>query len=220
MSREFKDSWLDSLARWTVRGHETRAPAATASGGTTRRSALRLAAGAAGAAALGGPLGLAGPPRAAADQASRSKCVSESFKSVYAVFQACVKTPLEELEEALELLRLYETVPPPKTAAKKRRQKKEVARIIRKREKAIADSEFCNILFARERAEGEEACQSQAKPPAESTNGSGNVTPGCEPGYLLCGDYCCDLSVATCAGCQTPTCCRIEGNCCPGGAAA
>jgi hypothetical protein len=41
---------------------------------------------------------------------------------------------------------------------------------------------------------------------------------GCDPGSVLCGDYCCNLQYATCVGCNgTPICCRIGGNCCSGG---
>lgn len=38
---------------------------------------------------------------------------------------------------------------------------------------------------------------------------------GCDPGSVLCGDYCCNLAYATCVGCNgSPICCRINGNCC------
>jgi len=189
----------------------SRPPVAT---GTTRRTALRRAVGAAGVVAVAGPLGLAKPSAAHAD-AALEMCQSESFKSVYADFQACVKHPLEELEETSGLLRLYEEHP--SKIDKTRKAKRTVSRLRRRRSQAIKDSEFCNTLFARERAEGEDRCHAKAKPPGETGSGGATKAPGCEPGYLLCGEYCCDLHYATCQGCGTPTCCRIEGNCCPGG---
>jgi hypothetical protein len=211
--------WLESLARWSVRGDPgTRSKPVPAivpiMSGTTRRTALRRAAGAAGALAVAGPLGLGEPPAARAD-AALEMCQSESFKNVFAVFQACVKQPLEELEETSGLLRLYEEHPSKNDKSK--RAKRTVANLRRRRNQAIKDSEFCNVLFARERAEGEDACHAKAKPPGEPGSGGSTKAPGCEPGYLLCGEYCCDLHYATCQGCRTPTCCRIEGNCCPNG---
>lgn len=42
--------------------------------------------------------------------------------------------------------------------------------------------------------------------------------PGCDAGYVLCGDYCCDSSLAFCQGCSAgPVCCRNGSNCCPNG---
>jgi hypothetical protein len=211
--------WLDSLARWTVRGEAeagstpaspSLVPVAT---GTTRRTALRRAVGAAGAVALAGPLGLAEPPAARADTALAT-CQTESFKSVYADFQACVKEPLDEFVHTSDLLRIYEEHP---SETKSKKAKRVLAGYRRRRSKALKEIEFCNTLFGQERAEGEEKCHAKAKPPGEA--GSGGITkpPGCEPGYLLCGEYCCDLHYAFCQGCRTPTCCRIEGNCCPSG---
>jgi hypothetical protein len=220
--RSEKGRWLDSLARWTVRG-EGAGPRAgsdtglhVAPGGTTRRTALRAVAGAAGVAALGGPLRLAEPASAGAAQTTLSKCQTESFEKVSTDFQACVKNPLEELEDTTELLRIYEG----SSSAKKplsKKAKKVLAGLRRRRAKAIKDIEFCNALFGQERAEGEEDCHAKNKPPSEPGNGGGTKTPGCEAGYLLCGEYCCDTSNAFCQGCGTPTCCRIEGNCCPSG---
>ncbi|HEX2707884.1 MAG TPA: hypothetical protein VHM66_07755 [Solirubrobacterales bacterium] len=78
-------------------------------------------------------------------------------------------------------------------------------------EKAV---DFCNALFLEERATGEAKCQA-ANPPTEGSPPHG---PGCEAGYLLCGDCCCNTNNAYCQGCSKgPTCCRIDANCCPGG---
>jgi hypothetical protein len=214
--------WLDSLARWSVRGGGGRPAAASDAGasalaaGTTRRTALRGVAGAAGLAALSGPLALVRPATAGADPTALAKCQSESFKKVYADFQACVKNPLTEFDEANELLRIYEGSKSKKPLSKK--AKKTLARLRRQRSQAIKDLEFCNAVFAQERGEGEDNCHAKNKPPP-SEPGSGGATkaPGCEQGYVLCGEYCCSNAYAFCQGCGTPTCCRIEGNCCPSG---
>jgi hypothetical protein len=219
--RSQQGGWLDSLARWSVRGKRAGpAPGSDAgldvlAGGTTRRTALRAAAGVAGFAALGGPLRLVEPTTAGAAQTTVSKCRSESFEKVYADFQACVKNPLEELDDTTELLRIYEGSPSKKPLSKKAKQV--LAGLRRRRNQSIKDIEFCNALFGQERAEGEEACQAKNPPPSEPGSGGGTKAPGCETGYLLCGEYCCDTHYAFCQGCGTPTCCRIDGNCCPSG---
>ena len=41
------------------------------------------------------------------------------------------------------------------------------------------------------------------------------MTPGCERGFTLCVDYCCNDANAYCQGCGTPTCCRLDADCCP-----
>jgi hypothetical protein len=211
--------WLDALARWSVRRGDEGVPSAPAARpptttGTTRRTALRRAAVGAGAVAVAGPIALARPTAARADTAVQI-CQHESFKEVYAVFQACVTTPAEEFHDISELLRIFEEHP--SKADKTKKVKRNIAKLRRKQSKALKEVEFCNILFARERAEGEDNCHAKAKPPPETGSGGSTKAPGCEPGYLLCGEYCCDLHFAFCQGCGTPTCCRIEGNCCPGG---
>jgi hypothetical protein len=212
--------WLDSLARWTVRRERADSDAGrdasleVVPGGTTRRNALRAVAGVAGAAALGGPLRLVEPISADAAQTTLSKCQTESFEKVYADFQACVKNPLEDLDDATELLRIYEGSSSGKKGLSKK-AKKVLAGLRRRRNQAIKDIEFCNTLFGRERAEGEEDCHAKNSPPSETGNGGSTKAPGCEAGYTLCGEYCCNTAYAFCQGCRTPTCCRIEGNCCP-----
>jgi hypothetical protein len=213
--------WLDSLARWAVRGEASGPPASGAeevtvvASGTTRRTALRRVAGAAGAVALTGRLALADPPPAGAAETGLSRCQSESFKSVFADFQACVKNPLEELEDTTELLRIYESGPLPKNPSKLKRAKKVLAALRRRRDHALTDIEFCNTLFNRERAEGEDKCHANNKPTPETGNGGATTIPGCERGYLLCNEYCCNTANAYCQGCGTPTCCRLGGDCCP-----
>lgn len=209
--------WLDRLARWSVpdrvRSRDEAAKVAVVAGGSTRRTALRRAAGTAGALALAGPLSLTDPPLAAA-RSPLSLCVLESFKGVYEDFQKCVKSPLEELENATELLRIYESGPPSKHP---KQAKKVLARFRRVRDKAIKDIEFCNTLFNLERSEGELKCQTLHKPnqPPPGSEG-GKMTPGCERGFTLCVDYCCNDANAYCQGCETPTCCRLDADCCPG----
>lgn len=213
--------WLDSLARWTVRGDAApgstlRSPGSVpALTGSTRRTALRRAVGAAGAVAVAGPLRLALPSGADAAENTLETCQKESFKKVYGDFQACVTGPAEEFENNSELLRILFEEHPAKKLSKKARKTRD--RLIRERNKALKEVEFCNTLFARERAEGEDDCQAKARQPTEPGGGGATKPPGCENGYLLCGEYCCDLHYAFCQGCGTPTCCRLEGNCCPGG---
>lgn len=207
--------WLDRLARWSVGGQAdsfAADPELTATGGSTRRTALRRAAGAAGALALTGPIALVDPPPAGASQLS--VCIKESFKGVYDDFQKCVKSPLEELTDTTELLRIYESGPPPKYPKK---AKKVIAAVKRRRDQAIKDIEFCNVLFNRERAEGELKCQKSTKPdrPPPGTEAGSKTVPGCERGFTLCVDYCCNDANAYCQGCGTPTCCRIDADCCP-----
>jgi hypothetical protein len=217
-------SWLDSLARRAAGGsggggagppRDLAGPAA----GTTRRRALQLAAGGAGAVALSGPLRLiqATPARAA------TTCGLISFENVYADFQACVKVPLEEFEETNELIEEKEEfLRVQKKPAARRRLRKLIQGDMRRRESALKNIEFCNGAFVQDRAEGEAKCQA-ANPPAAEAGGGGGTGKGgigCEAGYVLCGpeNYCCNSSNAYCQGCNgKPICCRLEADCCPSG---
>jgi hypothetical protein len=214
---------LDSLARWSVGGRsDGRSPAAagedasTSRSGTTRRVALRTAAGA-GAVALIAPTRLLDPSKAAAATTEIAICRQKSFEKVYADFQACVKDPLEESDTMRSLLpgaeQHLETVTNP---AHRRRLIRGIKKLIKRREEAINNLEFCNAVFGEDRAEGNAKCHAM-HPPEGGTGGSGTgPSVGCEPGFLLCGTYCCNVEVAYCQGCGgEPTCCRDGETCCP-----
>jgi hypothetical protein len=188
-------------------------------GGTTRRTALQAAAGA-GAAAVFAPMRLLEPSIAGAATTRLAECKAESNEAAYADAAACAETPLadysaasEHIAEAKKLLRSA------KSPAERRRLRKVIDFQTRARRKALDDMGFCNKAFLSDRAEGDAKCEAAAKQPSAETGGGGSGSgAGCEPGYLLCGDYCCNTAYAFCQGCKgTPICCRIEGNCCPGG---
>jgi hypothetical protein len=217
-------SWLDSLARRAAggSGEAGAGPPRDLPGpapGTTRRRALQLAAGGAGAVALSGSLRLLQPTPARA----AITCSSNSFEKVYADFQACVKRPLEELEETNELIaEKEEFLRAQKKPSARRRLRKLIKESIRRRERAIKDIEFCNGVFAQDRAEGEAKCQASNPPSGEAGGGggTGGGGVGCESGFVLCGpeNYCCNTSNAYCQGCNgKPICCRLEADCCPSG---
>ncbi len=209
--------WLDSLARWSVRGREdSGAPEGPGEiseiqGGTTRRAALRTAAGA-GAVALLAPMRLLEPSIAAAATTQLTQCSTDSFTKVREDFQACVKEPLSEFEETGPAIADYEDfLREVKRPAGRRRIMKRIKDLTRRRARAQKNLDFCNAVFSQDRAEGEAHCQAEY-PPVGGGNG------GCETGYLLCGTYCCDTAFAVCEGCNgTPVCCRIDGECCPSG---
>ncbi len=208
--------WLDSIARFAAGGRNARVPAKAAQGtsapasGTTRRTALRTAAGV-GALALVAPSRLLHPSTAAAASTQLSECTSTKWNSAYKDFQACVKGPLHEYEEDVQSLQKVEGyLREAKNPASRRRLTKNVKSLRRARDRDLKDVEFCNAVFIQDRNEGDAYCQSHQPPSPKG--------PGCEAGYLLCGDYCCDTNYATCQGCSAgPTCCRIGGECCPGG---
>lgn len=215
-------SWLDSLARRAAGGGSgAGSPQGLAdpAAGTTRRRALRLTAGGVGAVALSGPLGLLKPPPARA----ATTCARISFEKVYADFQACVKGPLGELEETNELIpEKEELLRAQKKPAARRRLRKQIAELTRRRERAIKNIEFCNVVFLDDRAEGEAKCQAASSPGAEAGGGGGGGggAVGCEAGFVLCGpeNYCCNTANAYCQGCNDKViCCRIEADCCPSG---
>lgn len=218
-------SWLDSLARRAA-GAPTAATAfadgdvAPAAEGTTRRNALRTAAGATGAAALLGPLRLLLPAGAAAATTQRAECSSASFEKVYADFQACVKNPLADFEDANELIpEKEEFLRAQKKPAARRRLKRMIKELSARRERAVKDLEFCSAAFGQDRAEGEAKCQATFPPAGGGTSGGGTGSgDGCEAGFVLCADHCCNLSNAYCQGCNSKViCCRLEADCCPSG---
>ena len=229
MSHRSKDGyrWLDSLARWSARGtDDTRPPAVPAgqvsivAGGTTRRTALRTAAGA-GAVALFAPMRLLQPPIAGAASTQLAECKSASNETAYGDFEACAKTPLSEFEAASSFIdEAKKKLRSAKTAAERRRLKKVIAYQSRRQKGALNDMGFCNKSFLSDRAEGDARCDAAA-PPAGGTGGGGSppsTAPGCgnDAQYVSCGDQpCCNLSYASCVSCSTgPVCCRNGGNCC------
>jgi hypothetical protein len=191
--------------------------------GTTRRTALRTLAGA-GAVAAFAPMRLLEPSIAAAATTRLAECKAESNEAAYADGQACLKGPLERYDAASEhIAQAKKLLRSAKSPAERRRLRKVLDFQTRTRRKALDDMAFCNKAFLSDRAEGDAKCEAAPPPPAEvGTGGSGGGgsggSAGCEPGYILCGDYCCNTAYAFCQGCKgTPICCRIEGNCCPGG---
>jgi hypothetical protein len=219
--------WLDSLARWSVGVTGANEPPAgphgghsIAAGGTTRRTALRTAAGAGAVAALA-PMHLLQPSSADAAETTLSKCLGENHKSSYADFQACVKNPLEELEalkEALDSLEGY--LREQKKPAARKRLIKSIKRANREREQAVKKIEFCNFVWIDDETAGQRKCESENKQPPTGAGGGGATGggEGCEAGFLLCADHCCNLANAYCQGCNEKIiCCRIEADCCPSG---
>ena len=240
--------WLDSIARWSAGGSGDVGSSAALDrkgpnppGGTSRRTALRMAAGA-GAIAVIAPARLLRPSEAGAIDTNSplEKCILDNYTSVYNDLKACTRQPLEEYDDISEAIALEEIhLREQKKPSARARIKKNLARSRRERARAEKAVDFCNALFLEERANGEAKCQATCNtgitlsrrrageecsaPPGapgggESSGGGGGGTAGCEPGSVLCGNYCCNLEYATCAGCNgTPICCRIGGNCCPGG---
>lgn len=219
--------WLDSLARWTVRGEAAPSPVAAiapAGGrqGVSRRTVLRTAAG---AALVAGPLRFLIPAAARADYASLVACKAAANKKADDAFQACVKDPLEVFDAAQSTIASQEGyLADQRKPSARRRLKRNIARAKRDGDRAIRQIEDCNVKWFFDRANGEVDCQTANPPVVKSPVGAGNnggppgAPGGCDTGYLLCGDYCCNLAYATCVGCNgTPICCRIGGNCCGGG---
>ena len=221
-------SWLDSLARRAAGGGRQAdgfPPGSGAGGfadasGTTRRTALRVAAGTAGAVALSGPLGLLRPSSAGATPLG--DCQLSSFKAVYADFQACVKNPLQAFEAANDAIADDEEhLLTQKKPSARKRLKRRIKQATRERERALKDLEFCNVVFAQDRSAGDAKCEAEYPASGGAGGGSGGGSGGkvgCEPGFLLCNDYCCNTANAYCQGCNSKVvCCRIEADCCPSG---
>jgi hypothetical protein len=213
--------WLDTLARWSVRGGGESADAQSSEPGlTTRRTALRGAAGA-GALAVFAPMRLLQPTLAAAASTSAlSECLAASNESAYQDSEKCRETPLQDYLTASDHVdRLKKALRHAKTEAERHRVEKALRFQRRLAREALRDLGFCNKAFLSDRAEGDAKCE-KATPPAEGgTGGSGSGgNQGCEPGFLLCNDYCCDTNNAYCQGCNGKVvCCRIEADCCPSG---
>jgi hypothetical protein len=217
-------SWLDSLARWSVgggsagpRAEPTDAPISV--GATTRRIALRTAAGA-GVVALAGPSRLLQPSLASAEKVSAlEKCVSKNYKAALADLKACTKRPRERYEDLSEgVAKRENALRKIKDPALKARVQQAIDRANAERARVQKEIDFCNALYLEERAVGEEKCRT-ANPPATGGSGAtGTGQQGCENGFQLCGEnYCCNLSNAYCQGCNSKlVCCRLDADCCPG----
>lgn len=215
--------WIDSLARWSVGGGDRGQPSAThraapdPAGGTTRRTALRSAAGA-GVLALLGPMRFLDPASAGANVVTHAQeCTAEATQIAVEDFEACFQNPLENyltagehLDRAKKLLRRAES------PAERARLRKVIDFQTGQRRKASKAMEFCNKALLSDTAEGAANCNASNPSPAETGGGKNPGGSGCEPGTVLCGEECCDLHFAFCQGCSgSPICCRINGNCCP-----
>jgi hypothetical protein len=219
--------WLDSLARRAAHGQSAPLPIisspASDESGIPRRTVLQAAAG---AALVAAPLRLLSPAIAAGAITDLQSCRDDNFKRSYDAFQACVKDPMDALSAAQDAMASEEDhlahvneLPAARRAAARKRLRKNIARAVRDRDRAIQKLEKCNVNYFNELEGGEFDCRQGWPPTTKSPGGtggtSGGTTGGCDPGYLLCGDYCCNLAYATCTGCNgMAICCRINGNCC------
>jgi hypothetical protein len=208
--------WLDSLARWAAGGHRDSPRAAAgseATGGITRRTALRTAAGA-GALAVLAPTRLMQPTTAGAVTTTLGDCTAANYGQAFKDFKSCTEEPFSEFRDSGAFIADYQkSLRTEKRPAARRLLMRRIKEYTKRRKQAQKDLEFCSAAFAQDRAEGESKCQAESPPEGNPPHG-----PGCESGYLLCGDYCCDTNYAFCQGCSAgPTCCRNGGNCCPSG---
>lgn len=217
------DNWIDSLARWSVGGRGTRRPPATRRtpavpvGGTTRRTALRSAAGA-GVLALLGPMRFLEPASARANVVTHAQeCTAEASQMAAEDFEACFQGPLENYLAAMEHVdHATKQLRTAKSPADRARLKRIISTQRRYRREASKAMEFCNKALLSDEAEGAARCNASNPSPTETGGGKNPGGPGCEPGSVLCGEECCDLQYAFCQGCAgSPICCRINGNCCP-----
>lgn len=224
MSRNDRNRWIDSLARWSVGGRDGSRPpvgrpaAADPDGGTTRRTALRSAAGA-GVLALLGPMRFLDPAGAGANPVTHAQeCTAEATQIAVEDFETCFQPPLERYLNALQHLeRAKELLGKAKSPGERARLKKVIEFQSGLRRKASKAMEFCNKALLSDTTEGAAKCNASNPSPGESGGGKNPGGSGCESGNVLCGEECCDLQFAFCQGCAgSPICCRINGNCCPG----
>ena len=223
-SRGQRSGWLDSLARWSVAGRgNAHSPSvggdASELAGTTRRTALRAAAGA-GTVAIFAPLRLLGPSSAAAATTRLAECKSESNEKAYADAESCLRVPRQEFFAASEFIdQAKRQLQRAKNAAQRRVARRVLDFQERRRREALRDMGFCNKSFLSDRAEGDAKCESASTTGGGETGGSGaGPNGGCDPGYVFCFDHCCDTSNAYCQSCpEKVICCRLDASCCPGG---
>jgi hypothetical protein len=222
-ARHGEGHWIDALARWSVGGRDRGRPPATdrapapPAGGTTRRTALRSAAGA-GVLALLGPARFLDPAGAGANVVTHAQeCTAEATQIAAEDFEACFQGPLENYVTAGEHLdRARKLLQTAKSPGERARLRKIVEAQSKHRRDASKAMEFCNKALLSDTAEGAANCNASNPPPNESGSGANPSGAGCEPGSVLCGEDCCDLQFAFCQGCAgSPICCRINGNCCP-----
>jgi hypothetical protein len=162
--------WIDSLARWSVGGRDGSRPpvadraAPDPAGGTTRRRALRSAAGA-GVLALLGPMRFLDPTSAGAVTHAQ-ECTAEATQVAQEDFEACFQNPLENyltagehLDRAKKLLRTA------KSPAERARLKKVIEFQTGQRRKASKAMEFCNKALLSDAAEGAAKCDASNPEP-------------------------------------------------------
>ena len=215
--------WLDSIARWSAggRGDVGSAAAREANGpdpsGGTPPDGAADGDGGRGIAVVA-PARLLRPSDAGAIDTNSplEKCILDNYTSVYN--DQGLHAPAARRRRGH--LRIHRPGRNPSAGTEKalgasadQEEPREEQARTGPRQKAV---DFCNALFLEERANGEAKCQSappEAPGGGEPGGGGGGGSTGCEPGSVLCGDYCCNLEYATCAGCNgTPICCRTGGN--------
>jgi hypothetical protein len=189
----------------------------------TRRTALTAAGGAATVAALA-PGRLLTPPLAGATTTTLAECEEGASRAAFKDFQACTETPLEYFENNTEQIELAKkALRSAKSPAERKRLRHVIEYQSAKRRQAKKELDFCNKAFYSDRAEGNAKCKAESSAVsggtgAEPGGGGGGGNGGCEVGYALCGDYCCQSGIAFCQSCSSgPICCRVGGECCPGG---
>jgi hypothetical protein len=166
------------------------------------------------------PLQLLQPALAAAAPGALAECLSASNEAAYADYQKCQETPEHDFLVASDNVDSARKALRHAKSASERRRLEGVIRFQRRlAREALRDMGFCNKAFISDRAEGDAKCKKANPPGAGGTGGSGTGgNGGCEKGFLLCNDYCCNTSNAYCQGCNGKVvCCRIEADCCPSG---
>jgi hypothetical protein len=166
----------------------------------TRRTTLKAAA----VAAAGLVLPLSRVPRARATQseACAKECVAAAQKSWDTAADACYAGGSRDGYKTFALL-VYGQVPAAFIDGYLGAQRK-VSCLAEAELKGRREGDRCN---------GPE-CGDPSKYPGGNPIGR---PPGCDDGYILCGERCCNTANAYCQGCNgVPTCCVAGGNCCPG----
>jgi hypothetical protein len=184
---------------------------------------------AAGAALLAGPLRMLGPAPARAAESALDACRDTVQQETYDAFQACVKGPLDAFESARESLD-HENWLLSKGATPRQRRliKKRIARYKRDEAASIKQLEDCNAKWHYDFTRRESQCYDDHPRGGGGTScresasvagcGGAPANGGCDAGYILCGQDCCDTTYAHCGGCAAqPVCCRNGATCCAEG---